>query len=298
MTPFQEAVTSVLRNPCNLSGRAARTEFWWFALAALVVYIITGLVPGASWVVGPVLALLLLAVGVRRLHDTGRTGWWIIPLYIPVLGAPIAIILTLWTRPFLGGSFSAFLLMAVVAMELAVLAMLALPGTRGPNRYGPDPLQPEAESLRERAETPMGPASAISNRWIGKTLIAAAVAAAMLIAMSLLFSPGGDAQDVDLATLLAMAQSGQITSIAVDGDRLIAVNQVNQEFIATKSPGVSIFEILQSAGIDPVERGIEVEVKSRSGLENQLVQYLPLTFFIMMLAGISVVLFLLLSRRR
>ena len=45
MTPVQEAVTSVLRNSRIFSGRAARPEFWWFALAAYVVYVIAGLIP-------------------------------------------------------------------------------------------------------------------------------------------------------------------------------------------------------------------------------------------------------------
>ena len=303
MTPVQ-AVISVLRNAYNFSGRSTRPEFWWFVLAAFVVYVIAGSIPGASWIVNPVLALFILAVGVRRLHDTGRSGWWIIPLYIPLVAAPTAVILTLWTRVFLVDFFSVFILIAVIAMELTVLAMLALPGTRSPNKYGPDPLQPVVESMRERADAPLELTSLKGNHWTGNRFIfAAAVFVAVIGTLLILFSLRDDGDQADLTTILAMAENGQITSITVDGDRLIAVQrQNNQRFIAAMEPDTNIFEVLQLAGINPVERGIDIEVQRSRGLEYQfgiLVQFLPLIFFgAMLLAGVSIVLLLLISRRR
>ena len=89
---FAGAVISVLRNYATFSGRARRSEFWWFFLFTALVRIATGIVDVAANTVVVdgvvVLALLLpgLAVGVRRLHDTNRRGWWILISAIPVVG--------------------------------------------------------------------------------------------------------------------------------------------------------------------------------------------------------------------
>ena len=143
MNPVQEAVTSVLRNYSNFSGRAARPEFWWFALAAFVVSVIVGWIPIIGQIVGVVLALLSLGVAVRRLHDSDRPGWWIIPPYaISIVGIPILLILiftNLWVLAFLFGFLWG---LTTLAVGIALLVVLAQPGTSGPNKYGPDPLQP------------------------------------------------------------------------------------------------------------------------------------------------------------
>ena len=143
MNAVQEAVTSVLRNYSNFSGRAARPEFWWFALAASVVSVVVGWIPVIGWIVVLALSLLSLAVAVRRLHDTDRPGWWIIPPYaISIVGFPIVIILIftdLWVLVFLFGLLWGFI---ALAAGIALLVVLAQPGTSGPNKYGPDPLQP------------------------------------------------------------------------------------------------------------------------------------------------------------
>lgn len=308
MDPVQGAVTSVLRNALNLNGRAARPEFWWFALTAFVVYVMGGWILGASRIVNPVLAVLTLAVAVRRLHDTGRSGWWVIPLYVPFAGSPVAVVLTLWTYVVLVGPLSSLIVTAVILVEVAVLVMLAQPGARGPNRYGPDPLQPTGESMRERADAPVEMPSSTGSRWTGNAFIYPAVSAAVVLvaviaAVFMLSSPDDDGTQVDLTRILAMAENGQITSITVDGDRLIAAQrQNNQQLIASKAPGSSIFELLQSAGIDPVEHGITIEVQRNGGLENAfgiLAQFLPVIFFgALLLAGIFIVLLLPLLRRR
>lgn len=93
--PFGEAVKRALTvNYCNLQGRASRSEYWWFVLFAFVVgaainvlfcwsttlnYIISGVVS---------LAFLLpnLGLAVRRLHDTGHSGWWIFINCVPLVG--------------------------------------------------------------------------------------------------------------------------------------------------------------------------------------------------------------------
>ena len=123
----------------------------------------------------------------------------------------------------------------------------------------------------------------MGNRWIGNTFIYLIIFVAVIAVFFMLFSPGDGGEQSDLTSILALAKNGQISSIVVDGDRIVATSrQANQQLVAAKEPGTSIFEILQTAGIDPVERGIEVEVHRSGGLGNLfgiLLQFLPLIFF-------------------
>ena len=123
----------------------------------------------------------------------------------------------------------------------------------------------------------------MGNRWIGNTFIYLIIFVAVIAVFFMLFSPGDDGEQSDLTSILALAKNEQVSSIVVDGDRIVATSrQGNQQLVAAKEPGTSIFEILQSAGIDPVERGIEVEVHRSGGLGNLfgiLLQFLPLIFF-------------------
>ncbi|WP_342416354.1 DUF805 domain-containing protein [Paenibacillus sp. FSL R10-2782] len=89
----------VLQNYVGFQGRARRTEYWMFVLFSTIATFIIGLIDG---IVGltPILmylyslAVLLpsLAVIARRLHDTGRTGWWILIGLIPLVGSIILIV--------------------------------------------------------------------------------------------------------------------------------------------------------------------------------------------------------------
>ncbi|WKB35207.1 DUF805 domain-containing protein [Terrilactibacillus sp. S3-3] len=84
----------VLRNYVGFGGRATRTEFWMFTLFNAIVSVIANLIDYLLLNNQPIvnsiysLAVLLpsLAVAVRRLHDTGRTGWWVLIGLIPVVG--------------------------------------------------------------------------------------------------------------------------------------------------------------------------------------------------------------------
>ncbi len=93
--PFSEAVQRALTvNYCNFNGRSSRSEFWWYVLFTFVLgcvisiafcwsdtieYIVSGIVN---------LALLLpgLGLAVRRLHDTDRSGWWVLINLVPLVG--------------------------------------------------------------------------------------------------------------------------------------------------------------------------------------------------------------------
>jgi uncharacterized membrane protein YhaH (DUF805 family) len=101
---FQDSVRTVLTQKfATFDGRARRSEFWWFALFTTIVQVIASIIDrailGADSQVGVVagiawLALIVpsLAVGARRLHDTGRSGWWQLLSLIPLVGTIILII--------------------------------------------------------------------------------------------------------------------------------------------------------------------------------------------------------------
>jgi uncharacterized membrane protein YhaH (DUF805 family) len=130
---FTEAVKSCLSKYVTFSGRAARSEFWFFWLFSFLVLIVSTILDGilgtGFTMINPAtgleqsvgygyvyiiaaLALLLpsLAAAVRRLHDTNRSGWWLLIALIPLIGA---ILLLVW---------------------------YCTKGTPGDNQYGSDPL--------------------------------------------------------------------------------------------------------------------------------------------------------------
>lgn len=123
------------RRYADFSGRSRRREYWMFALFYVLVMIALNAVFGTNevergngafsygsrlvgaggWIGGLFWLVSIvpgLAVSVRRLHDQDRTGWLLLLWFIPVLG---------W---------------------FALLVLMCLEGTRGPNRFGPDPKNP------------------------------------------------------------------------------------------------------------------------------------------------------------
>ena len=90
----------VLQKYAVFDGRAKRSEYWLFLLVHVIISIILGLIPLVlDWflVVEVVYALALLvpalAVGARRLHDSGKSGWLQLILLVPLIGWVIVIIL-------------------------------------------------------------------------------------------------------------------------------------------------------------------------------------------------------------
>jgi len=125
----------VLRQYADFSGRARRTEFWLFvlfnAIAGIILTILDNLLGlsgsyvagGMVWVSTGILtgiyqlAVLIpsLAVGVRRLHDTDRSGWWLLIGLIPIVG--IIVLIVFW----------------------------ATDGDPGPNQHGVNPKQVQGQ---------------------------------------------------------------------------------------------------------------------------------------------------------
>ncbi|MGB3613789.1 MAG: DUF805 domain-containing protein [Elainellaceae cyanobacterium] len=96
--------TSVLKKYAVFSGRARRKEYWMFVLFNILIAIaiafveaILGGISGTDQSILSViysLAVLLPSLGVatRRLHDTGRTGWWLLLGFIPIIGSIVVIV--------------------------------------------------------------------------------------------------------------------------------------------------------------------------------------------------------------
>ena len=90
---FRASVTTCLRNYAGFDGTAGRAEYWWFMLFVLLVSALASLA-GEAFGAAAMLVLLLplLAAGSRRLHDTGRSGWWQLFALAP-FGAVVPLIL-------------------------------------------------------------------------------------------------------------------------------------------------------------------------------------------------------------
>lgn len=89
----------VLKKYTQFSGRARRQEYWMFTLFSVIISVVLGIIDvttGTQPLLGTIyiLAVLLpsLAVAVRRLHDTDRSGWWLLLVLIPLVGAIILLV--------------------------------------------------------------------------------------------------------------------------------------------------------------------------------------------------------------
>jgi len=97
---FGQAISSCLSNYATFSGRASRPEFWWFFLFQLLVMMAVSMV--SEKLTGLVnLGLLLpsLAVGARRLHDIGKSGWWQL---LMISGIGFLVLVYWWVQPTAG----------------------------------------------------------------------------------------------------------------------------------------------------------------------------------------------------
>ena len=96
---FQDAITTCLMQKyVDFSGRARRSEFWYFVLFNFLVSIVASMLAHLihfgllTSIVSLALFLPYLAVAIRRLHDTGRSGWWVLLGLIPLVGIIILIV--------------------------------------------------------------------------------------------------------------------------------------------------------------------------------------------------------------
>lgn len=161
MTPVDWAKRPIVEKYTDFTGRAPRAEYWWYCLALIVAYIVLSIIESILGlkgmivgIYGPLTALLWLAtivpglaVSIRRLHDTNRSGWWIL---LPIV--PYCLAFALGGAAMMGGAAGGssagmmvgagiagiFLLIGMVC-AIVVLVFMVLPSTPGENRFGPNP---------------------------------------------------------------------------------------------------------------------------------------------------------------
>lgn len=94
MNDFIAQYKSVLKKYAVFTGRAGRREFWSFVLVNAIISILIGLLRMQALSAIYSLAVLIpgLAVGIRRLHDTNRSGWWLLIGFVPVIGTILLIV--------------------------------------------------------------------------------------------------------------------------------------------------------------------------------------------------------------
>lgn len=119
---FTESVKTVYSKYATFSGRATRSEYWWFVLFLYATILCAVLLGVATGIDKPILALIgifvaisfipIVALRVRRLHDIGKSGWWIFLGLVPYIGE-------------------------------FILFIFSVMGSDGENEYGPDPFDEE-----------------------------------------------------------------------------------------------------------------------------------------------------------
>tara|TARA_B100001057_G_scaffold434397_1_gene464020 strand:+ start:188 stop:556 length:369 start_codon:yes stop_codon:yes gene_type:complete len=120
---FSESVSTCLKKYFVFEGRASRSEYWWFQLIVSPSYFISTVLENeiSYFFLGITLFTLIPAIsaGVRRLHDTNRSGFFLLISFIP----------------FIGG--------------IVLLFILILEGTKGKNRFGPNPLKKNTKKRKK-----------------------------------------------------------------------------------------------------------------------------------------------------
>ena len=150
MTPIDWAKRP-LQKYADFSGRAPRAEYWWYTLAVIIVAVVISIIEsiaGLSRMMGPYgpLSLLLmlgllvpgLAVSVRRLHDTSRSGWWLL-LLVPYLAATVVAGMAMVSGSVTGFGSAGVLGIVGLICCIVLLVFMVLPSKSGDNRYGLNP---------------------------------------------------------------------------------------------------------------------------------------------------------------
>ena len=90
---FSKSISVCFSKYATFEGRARRSEYWWFFLFSLIASIVLSILDTNEVLINAfsiIMFLPSLAVSARRLHDTGRSGWWQM-IYFTVVGIPILI---------------------------------------------------------------------------------------------------------------------------------------------------------------------------------------------------------------
>jgi len=163
----------------QFSGRSRRKEYWMYTLFIVIVSVVlsildsvlglggrTALGPGSATTPGGMTAsygfmtsggilsniMLLvtlipsLAVGVRRLHDTNRSGWWLLLPFVPYALGAACLFMAIPTGQFALIAIGGLLVLIGLGCAIMLLVWYCTQGTAGTNDYGPDPLDPNGSA--------------------------------------------------------------------------------------------------------------------------------------------------------
>lgn len=128
---FSYCVKNPLKNLTNFNGRTRRMEYWYYRVGVLLfimlpciaVLLLAGIDGDIVQVIAAIAFIpLMMAVTVRRLHDTNRSGWWYLLAFIPIIG------------------------------DLVLFIFMCLKGTEGENRFGKDPKAEDERTLDAEGE--------------------------------------------------------------------------------------------------------------------------------------------------
>jgi len=149
---FTESIKTCFNKYATFSGRASRSEYWWFFLFSFVVQTLGGIIFPSTYsdnlsAIEIILALVLflpsIAVSIRRLHDVDKSGWWLLSPYIAGAFASVAAFIinavTGW-----GERLDFYLVPTALAgfiMILYVCWLFIKAGNEGENQYGENPLK-------------------------------------------------------------------------------------------------------------------------------------------------------------
>ena len=183
---FKQAVGACISEYATFTGRSRRSEYWWFGLFTLLIMVIPLICMGVAsfvlegrFVMGPgetngaltqtihlILVVIIalaylfllvpsLAVQTRRLHDTGRSGWWIVWFFLASMATEIVALFVLgfgstdlgtieqikesFGVSIVGGILILLFYLAQLGLSLAIFVFSLLDSQRGENKYGSSP---------------------------------------------------------------------------------------------------------------------------------------------------------------
>ena len=94
---FVESIQTCYKKFFDFSGRASKSEYWWFQLYNAIIYVLSFVFQGDLVLLLSILIIVNLipvyAVGVRRIHDSDKSGWFVLISLIPLIGLYIFVLL-------------------------------------------------------------------------------------------------------------------------------------------------------------------------------------------------------------
>lgn len=94
---FIESIQTCYKKFFDFSGRASKSEYWWFQLYNAIIYVLTFLFQGDLVLLFSILVIVNLipvyAAGVRRIHDSDKSGWFVLLSLIPLIGLYVFVLL-------------------------------------------------------------------------------------------------------------------------------------------------------------------------------------------------------------